>query len=129
MARTCFHTKNDGSPCGMAPLDARDYCWAHDPENARDRAEARKRGGLNRRTPKGGSGGGDGGEPQRYRSVEAIQELLERTVADTLLQENTDKRSRTVATLAGSLMKALEVGEWEERLAALEAAQTKRRSA
>lgn len=124
MARKCTEPRADGQPCEMPPLEGKDKCWAHDPENARGRAEARRKGGNNRQTPKSA----DGPHPE-YRSTDAIQELLERTVADTLLQENSDKRSRTIATLAGVLMKALEVGEMQERLDAIEKMLNKKRAA
>lgn len=110
----------------MAPLEGKAFCWAHDPENVREREAARKKGGRNRQTPKSGGGGGEGDRPQ-YRSVEAIQALLERTIADTLLQENSDKRSRTLAALAKVQLETIDAGDFEERLAALEAQQ--RRSA
>lgn len=39
---------------------------------------------------------------------------------DTLLQENSAQRSRTLGYLSGLLLKALEVGEFESRLDMLE---------
>ena len=95
------------------------WCFNHDPAKGRERAKARKKGGRNRQTPKAG------GEAQvvLLRSVGAVQELLEGAVADTLVQENSARRSRTIGYLAGLALKALEVGELEDRLAALEAMQ------
>lgn len=49
-------------------------------------------------------------------------EVLEGAVADTVVQENTAQRSRTLGYLAGVLVKALEIGEIEERVCALEQA-------
>jgi uncharacterized small protein (DUF1192 family) len=49
-----------------------------------------------------------------------VQALLEETVSTTLAQENTGQRSRTLGYLLGLALKALEVGELEERIAALE---------
>jgi hypothetical protein len=109
----------------MPPLGDSDFCWAHDPEQARERAEARRKGGKGRKTP---GGGRTDVPPQSLRSVEEIQLLLEETVRETLMQENSAARSRAVAVLVGHALKCLEVGEHEERLAALEAA-LKRRSA
>ena len=96
------------------------WCFVHDPSRGRERAQARKKGGRNRRAPK------VKGRPDeiRLRSVEAVQKLLERTVADTLAQENSAQRSRTLGYLAGLALKALEVGELEERLTALEMSMT-----
>ena len=64
--------------------------------------------------------------PRTLRTVGAVQEPMEGAVADTLLQENSAQRSRTIGYLAGLALKALEVGELEERLAALEALQEPR---
>ena len=52
----------------------------------------------------------------------AIRRLLEIAVLDTLSLENSVARSRTLAYLAQVALKALEVGEFQERLQALEAA-------
>ena len=102
----------------MAPMAGSPYCFAHAPDRARERAEARKRGGRHR-----SSGGGTAalGEPVQLRDVASVQTLLERAVSDTLAQENSAQRSRTIGYLAGLALKALEVGELEDRLAALEA--------
>lgn len=113
----CISPKADGTPCGMPPLEDSEYCWAHDPSNGQARAEARKRGGENRQTPKA-----DRGEIKQYRSVAAVQALLEETVADTLVQENSAQRSKTIGQLAGLLLKAVETGEIESRLEAIESA-------
>ena len=55
------------------------------------------------------------------RSVDAIQVELERTVFDTLQQSNSAQRNRTLGYLLGPALRALEVGEIESRLEALEA--------
>lgn len=51
-----------------------------------------------------------------------MQALLEEVLANTRLQENSAQRSRTLISLGLAALKALEVGELEERLEALEAA-------
>ena len=70
--------------------------------------------------------------PPQLRNVGSVQALIERAVGDTLVQENSAQRSRTLGYLAGMALRALEVGELEERLTALEArlgTQTPRRIA
>jgi hypothetical protein len=47
------------------------------------------------------------------RTVEAVQGLLERTVAEVLLLSNTEGRARTVGALAALLLKAVETSELE----------------
>lgn len=51
-----------------------------------------------------------------------IRRLLEIAVIDTFALENSVARSRTLAYLAQTALRCLEVGELEERLALLEAA-------
>lgn len=59
-------------------------------------------------------------EPVRLRSPDDVLALLERVMSDTLHLENGASRSRAIGYLAGLALKALEIGEIEERLAALE---------
>ena len=56
----------------------------------------------------------------RLRDVASVQEVIEEAVRDTLAQPNSAQRSRALGYLAGIALKALEVGELEARLAALE---------
>ena len=92
-------------------------CFWHDPAHAQEAAEARRLGGLRRR--KEGTVAG-AYEFEGLDSVPKIRRLLEIATVDTLSQENSISRNRTLAYLAQMALKALEVGEHEERLAALE---------
>jgi hypothetical protein len=94
-------------------------CFWHDPEHAGEAAEARRLGGLRRRKESTVSGAYDF---DGLDSVAKITRLLEIAVVDTLSQENSLSRSRTLAYLAQMALKALEIGEHEERLRALEGA-------
>jgi hypothetical protein len=111
----CHGTNARGEPCGMAPLEGRDFCWAHDPENRGKAAAARRQGGANRRRSKTAPE-----DAPRLRDVDSVQSILEQAVADTLALENSVQRNRTVAYLATCLLSALEKGEFEQRLAELE---------
>ncbi len=114
----CTATKADGSRCNAQALTGSDLCFTHDPERAQERAAARRRGGHNRRTPKAED---PSGYPTRLRSVADVQAVLERALADTWAQENSGARTQALVRLAHGALKALEVGDLEERLAALEA--------
>ncbi len=94
-------------------------CFWHDPGHAAEAAEARRLGGLRRRKESTVAGAY---EFEGLDSVRKITRLLEIAVVDTLSQENSLSRSRTIAYLAQMALKALEVGEQEERLEALEGA-------
>ena len=91
----------------------------HSPEYAEDMAEARRLGGLRRRREVAISGAFDF---VGLLTVADIRRLLEVAVLDTLGLENSIARARTLAYLATTAIKLLEVGELEQRLASLEAA-------
>jgi hypothetical protein len=109
----------------MAPMVDSDYCWAHDPANAEAAAEARRMGGLRRKR--------EGTVAEAYHfaglsHVKDIRRLIEIAVPDTLGMENSLQRSRTLAYLAQTALKSLEVGEVQDRLAVLEELVLGRRS-
>ena len=91
----------------------------HSPEYAEEIAEARRLGGLRRRREVAVAGAYDFAGLQ---TVADIRRILEVAVLDTLGLENSIARARTLAYLAMTAIKLLEVGELEQRLAALEAA-------
>ena len=124
MASTCSFVKANGERCRAAPLRGSSLCYWHDPSVARERAEARRLGGLRRRREKATSQVFDWGG---LENVEEIRRVLEVAVIDTLGLDNSPARSRTLGYLASLSLKALEVGELEERVAALEQAVHKRR--
>jgi hypothetical protein len=117
VVRTCKALKEDGSRCQAAPLLDGDFCLMHSPEHAEEMAEARRLGGLRRRREKAVSGAYDF---EGLVDVGQVRRLLEIAVLDTLSLENSVARSRTLAYLAQVALKALEVGEFEQRLDALE---------
>ena len=116
--RACKAIKEDGSRCQAAPLQDSDFCLFHSPDHAKEAAEARRLGGLRRRKEKTVAGAYD---IDGLNDVPKIRRLLEIAVFDTLALENSVARSRTLAYLAQIALKALEVGELETRLEALEA--------
>jgi hypothetical protein len=116
--RRCAYAKADGEACSMAPLRDRPYCFAHDPERATEAAEARKLGGLRRRK--------EGTIAVAYDlpgldSVVGIRRLLDIVVTDGVGLDNGIPRLRVLISTAVAATNLLKVGEFEERLAALEA--------
>jgi hypothetical protein len=85
----------------------------HSPEYAAEVAEARRLGGMRRKREATVSGAYD---IESLDSVAEIRRLIEIAVYDTLGMENSISRSRTLAYLAQMTLKALEVGEQENRL-------------
>ena len=117
MKRTCRTIKANGEQCRAAPLRDSEYCFMHDPRLARERAEARRLGGLRRRREKATSEVYDWAG---LGEVAEIQRILQVAVVDTLGLDNSPARSRTLGYLASLSLKALEVGELEQRVTALE---------
>ena len=115
----CAGMKENGQPCRAPKLQEGDYCLMHSPEHAQEMAEARRLGGLRRRREVAVSGAFDF---VGLQTVADIRRLLEVAVLDTLGLENSISRARTLAYLATTAIKLLEVGELEQRLASLEAA-------
>ena len=91
----------------------------HDPAHEKEMAEARRLGGLRRRKEKAVEGAYD---IEGLEDVGQVRRIVHIAVLDTLSLENSIARSRTLAYLAQVGLKALEVGEFEERLRSLEAA-------
>jgi hypothetical protein len=99
------------------------FCFWHSPETAEEAAEARRIGGLHRRKKKtvGAIYGFHG-----LRSMEDNQALLETAAIETLALENSIARNRALAGYAAVGARLIEIGDLEERLRALEAAQVQR---
>ena len=116
--RGCQARKETGQPCAARRLPDSEFCLWHCPEHAEEAAEARRLGGLRRRKEKTVAGAYD---LEGLDDIPKIRRLLEIAVFDTIALENSVARSRTLAYLAQIALKALEVGEFETRLEALEA--------
>jgi hypothetical protein len=108
-----------GKRCGAPPLHGSTFCFWHDPRHIEEAREARRLGGQRRRRERIVSGVYDF---EGLGSVPAIRRLVEVAVLDTFGLENSVARNRTLAYLAQTAAKLLEVGELEQRVAALEAA-------
>ncbi len=115
--RACTAKNEREEPCRQAPLHDGKFCFWHDPEHAKEAAEARRLGGLRRPKEKvlEGSYAIEGLE-----NIAQVRRLVEIAVLDTLALENSIARSRALIAAAGTAAKLLEVGEFEQRLQALE---------
>ena len=117
--RTCMFVMPSGERCRAAPLREGRYCFVHDPDHADEAAEARRMGGLRRKREKTVAIAYDF---QGLESVEQLRRVLEVAILDTLSLDNGVARNRALGALTMAGLKALEVGELEQRVAALEAA-------
>jgi hypothetical protein len=118
--RHCRAILADGRTCPATPLRTSPFCFWHAPETEEAAAEARRLGGLRRRREKTLSGAYDFAG---LDSVAAIRRIFEIAVLDALGLENSIARLRALISTAVAATNLLKVGELEERVAALEAAQ------
>ena len=117
--RSCTFVMPDGRVCRAGPQRDRPFCFAHDPERAEEAAEARRLGGLRRRK--------EGTIAVAYDlpgldTVAGIRRLLDVVVTDGIGLENGIARLRVLISATAAATNLLKVGEFEERLAALESA-------
>ncbi|MFC1906244.1 hypothetical protein ACFLV9_00140 [Chloroflexota bacterium] len=120
MSAQCEYTKN-GKFCHAYAILGSKYCFAHDPANAKKRAEARKKGGLHRRVIKR--------TQQEYhpiKSVKDVNTILESAINEARSLECTQSNLRTLAYLCQIALKGQELGNLEERINVLET-QTKQK--
>ena len=117
--RSCTFVMPDGRACRAGPQRDRPYCFAHDPERAEEAAEARRLGGLRRR--KEGTIA-DAYDLPGLDSVAGIRRLLDVVVTGGIGLENGIARLRVLISTTAAATNLFKVGEFEERLAALESA-------
>jgi hypothetical protein len=116
----CHGQTAGGKPCGMRPIKGGRYCFNHDPARAKDRAAARRAGGLSRHTPHAGDSDNIGKE---IRTIGDAAKIIRYVLDELLVMDNTIPRARTLLACFDSFVKAFEIGELERRISALEAMQ------
>lgn len=121
----CRGVREDGAPCGAPRMRESEYCFWHAPEHAEEAAEARRLGGLRRRKERTVEGAYD---LDGLDDVQLARRWIKIAAVDTLAQENSIARSRTLAYLATVTLRAHEQTELEERLRAVEEAMKPRAS-
>jgi hypothetical protein len=108
----CHAPRRDGTPCRAAALDG-DYCFAHSPARADQRAQARRQGGLNR------------ANAVRLRALVLprlipIFDALERAIEEVHSGAVEPARVTAMATTVRALVAVLTAGELEERVRRVE---------
>ena len=110
----CQATRKDGRPCTVRALIGSAWCFAHDPERAAQRAEARRKGGHGK---------------ARLARVERLVPGTLRPVLALLLSALNEthaggldpKVAGALAALAGAIVRTYQAGALEDRLTELEA--------
>jgi hypothetical protein len=119
--KTATHCKaktKGGRSCKMKPLHGSDYCYTHSPEAAAERAQSRRAGGLATKTPHSGD---LAIIPADIATVTDARAILNYTLAELLVMDNGIARARVLLAAHDSFIRSFEIGELEERIAALEA--------
>jgi hypothetical protein len=114
----CHGKTKTGNPCKMPPLKGSKYCFTHNPETRTAQAVARKIGGYNSATPHAGNAEAI---PADVQTIEQARGILNYTLAELLVMDNSIARARALLAAFDSFVKAFEIGELEARIAALEA--------
>ena len=117
--RTCRARNARGEPCNATALRDQDVCFWHDPDHAQEAAEARRLGGLRHRREGALHGAYDF---DGLGTVTDLRRLLEIAALDALGLDNSVARVRALTAIVQVGARLLEVGEFEDRLAALESA-------
>lgn len=107
-----------GQPCKMQAMKGKQYCFTHDPAQGAKRAQARKRGGENRFTPHFANASQ---LPADVSTLQEARQILAYTLAEVSGMDNSIARARVLLSLFDSFIKSIEIGELEQRIAALEA--------
>jgi hypothetical protein len=102
----------------MPALRGERFCYSHSPRTADARAASRRAGGAATATPRRFD---VPDLPARLRDVASIQELLEATIAEARLLAGSADRARCIFAGLRLALDALDVGDVEARLTALEA--------
>jgi hypothetical protein len=116
--KQCQSVNQRGEPCN-ASASASGFCFTHDASRGKERAIARRRGGLSRISPHAAD---DAIVPKQTRRVADVMTILDYALQESLVLQNSIQRSRLLVSIAHGYIEALKVGEIESRMEAVEAA-------
>lgn len=116
--KQCQATNRRGEPCS-ASANETGFCFAHDATKGRERAIARRKGGLQRITPHVADASI---MPKQTRTIADVMIILDYALQESLVLQNSIQRGRLLVSIAHGYIEALKVGEMEQRLEAVETA-------
>ncbi len=121
--KQCQATKRDGEPCNASAGET-GYCFTHDDSRGKERAVARRNGGLKRITPHVADASL---VTKETRTIKDVMTILDYALQESLVLSNSIQRGRLLVSIAHGYIEALKVGEIEQRLEAVEMALKMRR--
>lgn len=116
--KQCQAKNRRGEPCSGSASDT-GFCFTHDATKGKERATARRRGGLQRITPHVADAAL---VPRETRTIEGVMIILDYALQESLGLTNSIQRGRLLVSIAHGYIEALKVGEMEQRLEAVETA-------
>ena len=116
--KQCRAKNKSGEPCS-ASASENGFCFTHDVTKGKERAIARRNGGLRRITPHVADAQL---VPKQTRSIESAMIILDYALQESLVLQNSIQRGRLLVSIAHGYIEALKVGELEQRLEAVEVA-------
>ncbi len=114
--KQCNAKNKSGEPCN-ASANGTGFCFTHDATKGKERAIARRNGGLRRITP---SVADKSLVPKETRSITDVMTILDYALQESLVLQNSIQRGRLLVSIAHGYLQALKVGEIEQRLEAIE---------
>jgi hypothetical protein len=114
----CQSKKKNGEPCN-ASANSNGYCFTHDATKGRERAIARRKGGLNRISPHVAD---TSIVPKETRTISDVMIILDYALQESLALSNSIQRGRLLVSIAHGFIEALKIGELEQRLESVEIA-------
>lgn len=121
----CSGTNKDGSPCRGYAIPATAFCLFHSPDRKETCRNAQRNGGKSRMR-KAAVLGPDAPDVPLTSAAE-VTAFLGQAVGMVLKGTIDPKIANAAGFLVGLLLRSFEVGQFEERLAALEASAKERR--
>ena len=115
-SRQCKGTTADGTRCRANAMTGSEYCFFHDPSTAEEREAARQAGGRVGKTTVLSPDTPDA----PLSSMADVVRLLGETINQVRRGEIDPKVANAVGYLASALLRALEQGDIEKRLAQVE---------
>jgi hypothetical protein len=108
----CQFTKPEGSQCNANAMTEADYCFSHNPDTRGEKEMAVRKGGLALKPRQEA----EPFDPLPIRSIEGILVLIEDTMNRVRTEPMTHQKANCIGYLAGIALKAIEVGEIDEKL-------------
>ncbi|MCY7344930.1 MAG: hypothetical protein LH614_01820 [Pyrinomonadaceae bacterium] len=114
--KKCKANTKTGEEC-KAFANESGFCFTHDATRGRERAIARRNGGLATKQPHYADASV---LPSSIRKIEDVLIVLDYALQESIGLDNSIQRGRLLVSIAHAYLEALKVGEMEARLEAVE---------